>query len=174
MKILSIAFFSFFFVVAAAFPVQASKIITLQDGSQIKGTLVDVSGGEYVIATESFGTVTVNESDVVSMSAPGALPPMAPAASGAGFGDLAGNPMMQQVASMQTQIMADPNLMMDIQSMAGDPELAAILGDQQFMSLLMSGNTAALQSDPRMQRLMENPSMRNLIQKIQSQHPNGF
>lgn len=172
MKLRALVLFSLPLCFALAFPVQASKIITLQDGSQIKGTLVEVSGGEYVIQTESFGTITVNESDVVSMTAPGAAPV---AASGGSYGsDLAGNPMMQQVASMQTQIMADPNLMLDIQSMAEDPELVAIMSDQQFMSLLMSGNTAALQSDPRMQKLMENPSMRNLIQKIQSQHPNGF
>jgi hypothetical protein len=45
----------------------------------------------------------------------------------------------------------------------------AVMADPSFIAAIQSGNTASLQSDPRLKRLSDNPNVQALIQKIKSQ-----
>ena len=71
--------------------------------------------------------------------------------------------------SVQTKVMANPEVLGDIQKLLDDPEVMALFSDPSFLAAVQSGNTAALSTDPRLQTLSENPKVQALIQKIRSQ-----
>jgi hypothetical protein len=71
--------------------------------------------------------------------------------------------------AIQTQVMSNPDVLNDIQKLLSDPEVMSILSDPGFLAAVQSGNTASLGSDPRLQRLSENPKIQALIQRIKAQ-----
>ena len=70
--------------------------------------------------------------------------------------------------SMQNRILADPQVMGDIQQMVQDPEIMALLADPTLLAAIQSGNAASLQADPRIKKLSENPKVQALIGKLQA------
>jgi hypothetical protein len=147
------------------------KSITLKDGSVIRGELVSFENGLYTVKTDNLGQLILSEANVVSVvntALAGTVPQPQVAQAQA--------PMQQgdfsnQVANMQSQIMANPQTMQSIMAMAEDPEIAAMFSDpafvQQLTAAMSGGNPEALASDPRIQKLMANPKMQALIQQIQ-------
>ena len=152
---------SLLFLISAASFVLANEtqVITLKDGSQIKGELVAVGGGVYTIHTAAMGDVKVNVSQVASISNAAAMP--APAAS-------ADNNFDQKVQAAQHRLMSDPQMMMQIQEMIKDPEMMQLLTDPSVSQAVMSRDLKALQSNPKAQQLINNPKMRGLMEQMKS------
>jgi hypothetical protein len=142
-----------------------ARVITLKDGTQIQGKLRGVNNGVYIVESATLGVLHLKEGDVQSIGeaavAAQARPSALPAAVAAGKASPA------DLQAVQSSIMSNPNLMADIQSIAGDPEIVALISDPEFMQAVQSRNVAALSANPRMAKLMENPKIRALIGKIQ-------
>ena len=149
-------------------PSNAEQVITLKDGSRIKGELVGVKDGSYTIKSSLMGDVTVSGDQVANiansqeaLSSP-TLPasPAAPNANGALDG---------QIQAAQNKLMTDPQMMGDIQTLVQDPEIAQLLTDPALMQAVMARDPAALQNNPRAQALMANPKMRALMDRLRQQ-----
>ena len=139
-----------------------TQVITLNDGSQIKGELVGVSNGIYTIKTPAMGQVTVTGGQVTSIkneSAAIAVPSPVTAPSNTGTA--------AQVQAVQTQLMGDPAFMTELQTMVTDPEFMELLKDPAVLQAVASKDPAALASSPGGQALMNNPKMQALIEKLQ-------
>ena len=133
------------------------KIIELQDGSKIKGRIVSMENGSYVVQTASMGELHIPDSNIASMSAETTAPVTS---------NITATPEFQAI---QTQIMSNPDVMRDIQKLIQDPDVMAVMSDPGFIAAVQSGNTASLQSDPRLKHLSDNPHIQALIHKIKSQ-----
>ncbi len=150
-----------------AFADDAEQVITLKDGSQIKGQLAGINNGVYTVKTPIIGDVHVAASDVASITngaADGTAAPVAamPAqASGA-----PSNNMDAQIAASQQKLMSNPQAMAELQEMAQDPEIMQALQDPALVQAVTSHNYQAVQSNPQVQALMSNPRMQAFLQKI--------
>lgn len=139
------------------------RVIELRDGSVLNGELVGAGNGHYRIRTPVLGEIELPESEVVAIrSSASAVPSPVNA--------LSGSPDLQGVmAGIQRQMVGDPTLASAITALQGDPELQAALADPAFTQLILSGNVAALGTDPRFLRLMANPAVQALIGQVGSQ-----
>lgn len=168
---------------ALALPAMAGKpkIITLKDGSTISGSIVGINNNHYVVNSPSIGEIMVKVDDVVSMTSPGEIPsapppsstsqtnPALPQAFGNSVPGLSpANPYSGQIQSVQSQIMSDPKMLGEIQTLAQDPDMMAALSDPAFVQAIKSGDVQSLQGNSRLQLLMNNPHIQTLIQKLKS------
>ena len=157
-----------------SFAYQAEQVITLKDGSQIKGQLSGIENGIYTIKTPIIGDVHVAASDVASITTGGA-----PAAgvNQNNAGNAAALPPTgapipitdQQIMAQQQKLMADPQAMSDLQQMAQDPEIMKALSDPALVQAVTTHDYQAIQNNPKMQELMSNPKMQALLQKMAAQ-----
>lgn len=145
------------FVFSASDPtdVQAGdRRIELRDGSILTGELVEVANGRYRVRTPLLGEVEVREADVVSIG-PGAADSR-PGAEG----------RSARIAELQGQLLADPEALTAVQALQGDPKVQAVLADRELVGLVLSGDLEALQSDPRILRLMEDPAVHAILERV--------
>ncbi len=152
------------------FAEQSEQVITLKDGSQIKGVLAGIDNGVYTVKTPIIGDVHVAANDVASItnsSAATALPP----ANNTNYPPASepGPSMDQQVAASQKQLMSNPQSMATLQEMMQDPEIMQALQDPALVQAVTSHDYQAVQSNPKIQALMSNPKMQALMQKLAAQ-----
>jgi hypothetical protein len=156
------AAFLIFSAHSIAFAEQSEQVITLKDGSQIKGTLSGIENGIYTVKTPIIGDVHVASKDVASITSTGAAStplqnqaPTAPAAN-----------MDAQIAAQQQKLMANPQAMADLQQIAQDPELMQALSDPALVQAVTSHDYQAVANNPKIQELMNNPRMQALLKKL--------
>ncbi|MBF0486175.1 MAG: hypothetical protein HQL16_06650 [Candidatus Omnitrophica bacterium] len=148
----------------------SSKIITLKDGTRINGQIMNLESGRYAIQSPSMGEVKIKEDDIISItSADAAAAPTAPAPAMPQTvqpvkfkGEYA-----QQMQAVQSEILSNPNAMAQIQELMSDPQIMEALKDPAFVAAIQSGDPNAVQSSPQFQKLLNDPKMQNMIQKIQ-------
>ena len=163
----------------SAKPVQT---ILLKDGTVIKGKLIGVLEDEYyVIETPSMGKVKVLISDLQGMSTDGRMPgnsspqaqqmqpstgnlPSAEQFSKLGaYGGVSGEQMMQ----MQQSLMNDPEVMAGIQSLMQDPEVMKLIQNGNLLTDLLTMDPSQMQNNENLLKLMGNPNMQALMEKVQ-------
>ncbi|MDE1921020.1 MAG: hypothetical protein KGJ09_05080 [Candidatus Omnitrophica bacterium] len=150
----------------------AQQVITLKDGSQIKGVLSGIDNGVYVIKTPIIGDVHVAAGDVASItngSAAAGTLPAGTAAPAASSGASQGSSFDQRLANTQQQLMSNPQDMQIIMQMAQDPQIAQALQDPAVMQAVTSHDYQALANNPAIQQLMNNPHMQELIKQMAGQ-----
>lgn len=143
------------------------QVITLKDGTQIIGELVGVNNGKYTIRSTAMGEIKIDSSNVTSIAIPAAAP-QAPVVAAPQI-----NPSAQvggQMQAMQTQLMNNPDVMTEMQKMMEDPEFMQLISDPAVLQAVTAKDPQALQNSPSGQKLMSNPKMRALIEKLQQQH----
>ena len=152
-------FLAFLFLISTVSCVLAdeAQVITLKDGSQIKGELIGVGNGVYTIHTTTMGDVKVNTSQVASLSNAAAMPATA-----------SDDSFNQKVQSAQQKLMGDPQMMMQIQEMIKEPEMMQLLTDPAVTQAVMSRDLKALQSNPKAQQLINSPKMQALMEQMKS------
>jgi len=158
-----------------SFADQVEQVITLKDGSQIKGQLSGIENGVYTVKTPIIGDVHVAASDVASITNGGATPAAGIAQNNAG--NAASLPQAgatvpitdQQIMAQQQNLMANPQAVADLQQIAQDPEIMQLLSDPALVQAVTSHDYQALQANPKLQELMSNPKMQALLQKIAAQ-----
>lgn len=148
------------------------KTIALKDGSVIKGKVVSLQDGVYTVETQSFGTMFLSESDIVSISSrplsqqvqnlntSNNTAPIGTSMGSAGFAS--------QMQTMQASLMSNPQIMGEIQNLMEDPEIMKAFSDPSFVNAAMKHDVQALENDPNTQKLLDNPKMRALVEKIQA------
>jgi len=144
------------------------QVITLKDGSQIKGELAGIDNGVYTVKTPIIGDVHVAASDIASITNGAAAPvaamptsPMAASAMPANADD--------QVAASQKALMSNPQSMATLQEMMQDPEIMQALSDPAVVQAVTSHDYQAVQNNPKIQALMSNPKMKALLQQLAAQ-----
>lgn len=136
-----------------SFGCAAGSSIELMDGTTINGEVISMSNGRYVIHSPSLGRIELPESSIRSIQS-----------SGGGTASGAANPDIQAI---QQRIVNSPELMQLVNTMMSDPEIQEAVKDPEFIQLIMSGDLQALKDDPRILRLMNNPSMQAILGKMQ-------
>ena len=129
------------------------KEIELTDGSIITGEVLSLSSGVYTIRTVSLGVLKIDDAKVRAIRPQGT-----PSAQRSGqTGD---------VKSLQDKMMSDRDVMGMIQSLKDDPQFTKILEDPEIMNAVQSGDTAALMANPKFLQLLNNPTVRDIQQKV--------
>jgi hypothetical protein len=144
------------------------KSFQLRDGSVISGRLLELKQGHFVVESPSLGQLRIPEDDVLAMTAAGTpvvQPPATPKAAPSSA-IAVGGPYAGDIQAAQTQILSSPDLMADVQALAQDPQMQALVNDPAFINALMSGNLQAIQDNPRTHKLMSNPKVQQLIGKV--------
>ncbi len=157
---------------------ETQKTITLKDGTVIKGEVVGFGNGQYTIKTKNLGELSVDDSNIVSINVTNSA---ASSLSGSnssllsGFGGLSalggagGNSEFEsQIQQLQGSILSNPQFMDQIQTLLSDPEIAALLADQELMSDLLSYDPSRLEGNAKVQKLMQNPKLKQLMNQIQA------
>ncbi len=127
------------------------QVFTLKDGSQIKGKLIDIDDGIYIIESPALGEVEIEESEVLNISKQNEGPKDA------------SNLLSDHSGMIEQEILSDPALMENVQNIMADPEFMNMMMNPEMLNNLLSGNPEALMNNPNMQLLLDNPSMQELI-----------
>ena len=151
---------------AAMVAIAEQATIVLNDGSKILGEVVSLKSGHYKIKTGSLGEINLKQEDVkviqYSKGASVALPtsPTQPAAA-------ASNPQLaSRFQGVQERIARNPEMMSQIQSMAQDPALQAIINDPEIKRAVESGDFGSLMSNPKIHQLMNHSTVKEITQQI--------
>ena len=131
----------------------AASRIELVDGTVINGDLLSMSNGRYVVQSTTLGRIELPQSSIRAIE-----PVIGRSGTGGGNADF---------HAIQQQITASPELMQLVTALMSDPEIQAAMKDPEFMRLILSGDVAALKDDPRILKLMGNPSIQAIIGKMQ-------
>jgi len=129
------------------------KEIELTDGSIITGEVLSLSSGVYTIRTVSLGVLKIDDAKVRAIRPQGT-----PSSQQSGqTGD---------VKSLHDKMMSDREVMGMIESLKDDPQFTKILEDPEIMNAVQSGDTAALMANPKFLQLLNNPTVRDIQQKV--------
>ncbi|OGX38117.1 MAG: hypothetical protein A3G91_06355 [Omnitrophica WOR_2 bacterium RIFCSPLOWO2_12_FULL_50_9] len=134
---------------------QPTQVIALKDGSTLQGKVLQLVDGVYTIETEALGKVHIRQADIFSVSAQNPLP--SPGDSGT----------KEQLVQMQNNLMADPDLMIEIQNLAEDKEVTDILSDPNLFNALLNHDVQQIEGNENFQKLLNNPKMKALAEKMQ-------
>ena len=148
-------FFALFLTGYAAITSSAAEIkeIELNDGSVITGEVLSLTGGVYTIRTGSLGTLKIDDAKVRSIRPQGSS---------------SSRPSGQasDVKNLQSKMMSDQEVMGMIQSLKDDPQFTKILEDPEIMNAVSTGDMAALMANPKFLQLLQNPTVRDIQQKV--------
>jgi len=127
--------------------------IVLKDGSVITGTIRSFDGKNYIIDSESLGTVSLSSGQVNTIrspTAPGANPSIS----------------HSDVIGLQQRLLNDKDVMALLQSLQNDPQIQSILSDPQLLQSVTSGDVKSLMNNPKFKALMENPTIQEITKKV--------
>lgn len=146
-----------------ALPASASEqIITLSDGSRIRGEIVGMQGGKYSIKTNSLGLVQVDAERVASISAADAV-----AAQRQPRAATPASSTSDAVQRIESTLATNPTLLGRILSLESDPDMQAALHDPEVMRAVQSFDLDALMKNPKFQALLSNPRIREIQSGVQ-------
>jgi hypothetical protein len=137
--------------------VAVAEVITLTDGSTINGEVLSMNGGSYQIKTTSLGVISLNKSQVSSISAGISAPREAPQAS---------SNQSVAVKSIQSAMTSDRGIMDSIRSLQNDPDMQAVLQDPEVMQAVQSFDLQSLANHPKIKRLMQNAEVKRIQGKF--------
>jgi len=156
-----------FSINAAAFADSPEQVITLKDGSQIKGQLVGINNGSYTIQVPVVGEVRASMSDVVSVT--NANAPTLAAQPTTNQQSVSAQNYDRQIVANQKQLMSDPQSMELLRQMMQDPETMKLLQDPSLIKAVTSRDYGSVQNNPSVQKLLNTPQMQAILQKLMDQ-----
>jgi len=140
-------------LVAMASSAAEIKEIELADGSVITGEVLSLNSGVYTIRTGSLGTIKIDDAKVRTIRPLGTQSSRQSGQAG-------------DIKSLQNKLMSDQEVMGMIESLKDDPQFKKILEDPEVMNAVNSGDTASLMANPKFLQLLQNPTIRDIQQKI--------
>ena len=143
---------------------QSSKMITLKDGSILKGSVAAFENNVYTIETPNLGQLQIPDSEIITISDESAVPSQNTNPSAGG--------LQSEVQALQGTLLSDPEILNDMQKLMEDESIRAILADPNFVQDIMSYDPSRIENNSQTQKLMENPEMKALMEKIQSKMEN--
>jgi len=73
----------------------------------------------------------------------------------------------EQVSALQEKMLNDQEIMSLVLALQSDPEVQALLNDPAVLSAFSSGDIAALAGDPRVLRLLENARVKEIQKRLE-------
>ncbi len=128
------------------------------DGSTITGEVQSLSNGIYTIKSESLGIIKIEASKIRAIHA-------ISSSGGVGAGSDKGNPS-GQIQSLQEKMLSDREIMSLIQTLQNDPEFKKALEDPEIMKAVNAGDVAALLTNPRFMKLLNNITVKEIGEKV--------
>lgn len=156
---------------AAAGHAQNEKFITLTDGSVIKGRVIELKDNTYTIEIlpdwegqpgEQVEPLKLPASSVESIASVKPVTEPVPAQSA---------DLKEHVSKMQEKIMADTEIMGQMNQIAGQEEVQKLLSDPKLLDDVMSMDPDKIQNSESVQQLMNNPEVQKLLLEIQQKFP---
>ena len=145
----------------SAFPAAADPMrITLTDGSVLTGDVVAMESGQVVVASGALGVVRIDKAKIASMTRVGSdekastPAPKSPPASQ----DMAR-------AAVESLMATDTEAMGELAKLKESALMQEILSDPELMAKVAAGDLTALAEDPRIKRLLEDPTVRSLTKR---------
>jgi hypothetical protein len=138
-----------------AIPISALEMseIELKDGSVIFAEIVALEGNSYTLHSDTLGTFQVGRSEIVSIRQKGRQP--SPAAGANGAAALAND----QIKALQEKIVSNRDTLDKVLSLQDDPDIKAVLEDQEIMKAATSGDISALMNNPKFMKLLSKPEL---------------
>ena len=160
---------------AAEEPAVPLQFISLNDGTLIRGRLISIQNGTYIIETEHLGEIHVKPEDVQSISSDKyqrkeegrVRPPVADNTRSLGT-EILNSPNALQ--AVQQTLISDPQIFSLIQDLMKDPEVVKIVQDSNLMDDISSMDPAAIQQNPDFQRLLQHPKIQQIIKTFTQKH----
>ena len=156
----------YIFILLAFFPgnlhAQSTDVIKLNDGSVLKGQVLELKDNVYTIQTSNLGAVKIPQENVLSIAKPGDPPATEnhqPTTSGP-------SALQSQVQSMQNNILSNPEIMEDVKKLLENPQVMSILSDKGFVNDVLTYDQKKIESNQKTQELFNNPEIQALIEKI--------
>jgi len=140
------------------------QTIILTDGSVIKGQVVGASENNFVIKTQTMGTVSVEQSRVreISREEPGISVPQQFSKTAASSSVMGSS---QQFGQMQSALMSNPKIMQAVQDLLSDPEVVKLLEDPELAGAIQNGaDPMSLMSNPAFMKIMNHPKIQAAVQ----------
>lgn len=159
MKLKIIVLLVFILFLGQSVAASDSREIMLIDGSVISGEILAFDGSIYTIESGSLGTVKIDSSEIKVIQTPSRANRLNQQ-SGILQGDL---------LSLQQTLIQNADVMRLIESAQTDPQIKAILNDQQIMQSIMAGDIQALMNNPKFTALMNNPTINRIKEQVISQ-----
>lgn len=149
-------------LLAAASAQAETASIHLHDGTTVRGEVVGLKGGSYQIQSSSLGTLNIPQSKIklVEFNAGASASSAAPAPASTAGADAA------TLANITSRLQNSPALLGDIQSLANDPAIMAIVKDPEIQRLIAAGDYTALMNNAKMRRLMSNSKIRGITSQL--------
>jgi hypothetical protein len=140
--------------------------IELNDGSSITAEVRSLQDGIYTLKSSSLGTLRIQASEIRTIRSPGANTQQA-------------QPIMQpisplqpsvdaQIQGLQQQMLGNPSIMSMIQALQQNSVMQDILSDPGIQQALNSGDIGALLAHPKLQRLLHDETMQQIMREM---HP---
>ncbi|MRR57303.1 MAG: hypothetical protein EG824_03705 [Deltaproteobacteria bacterium] len=73
----------------------------------------------------------------------------------------------EQVSVIQEKMLNDPELMGLVLALQSDPEVQALLNDPSVLNAISSGDITALTGNPRVMRLLENARVKEIQKRLE-------
>ena len=147
-----------------------AQVIHLKDGSMIRGQLVGIQEGHYIIDSLKLGTVQVKAEDVAQITtndniSQNTATQQKPKTSSRTVGQQA----LQMAEPVQNMLLSDPQMMSLLQELMEDPELMRLIQDPSFLKTLTAMDPETIKNNPDIQRVFQHPAMQELIRQLQGQ-----
>jgi len=140
----------------------ASPTIELKDGSRIEGEIQGLANGVYTVVSPSLGTVHVAQGNIARIVYGGEAPAAPTAAVKAPAQDEALGHDIQQMAARMAQ---DPATLQSIMALQSDPQIQAILNDPGIAKAIQEGDYASLLGNAKIRALENNDQIKRLLQQ---------
>jgi hypothetical protein len=75
-------------------------------------------------------------------------------------------PQADQVEALQDRIRAQPEMMDEVRALQSDAEFQDVLTDPEIAAALESGNFAALLANPKINNLMNHPTVQDITKNL--------
>ncbi|HOW35475.1 MAG TPA: hypothetical protein PL155_03575 [Candidatus Omnitrophota bacterium] len=147
---------------------ETSQTIRLKDGSTLKGTVVGFQNGAYSVKTTHLGTVDIPSSDVVRITTDDAADPEPSKAQDKTQPESLPDKtqVKEKIDAIQQKVTSDPKIMSEIQDAAQDKEIIELLKDPDILGDVLSYDPKRIESNPKIQALIKNPKIQNLMNEI--------
>ena len=120
--------------------------VKLTDGSIIQGEVLSLKNGVYTLKSGTLGTIKVEESKILSITSVTST--------------------QMEIQALQQLIMKDKELLNIILPLQNDPDFKKAMQDPSIMEAINAGDMKVLLSNPRFMKLLTNPKILDIQDKI--------
>jgi len=130
--------------------------ILLQDGSSINAEVLSLNHGTYTLRSPTLGKFTVKANKVQSIQSRGAVSQAQSASP---------NPKIN-IEQIQSSLLANKDTVGLIMSLQNDPDVKAILADQDIMAAIQKGDYEFLTNNPKIKNLMKKSKIKKITGRV--------